>query len=499
MPEADTLKQLALDTITHLVCRLCFKLTDCKKKKRNKTEVEETAGVSTASVETTRETCEIFHKLFVEKIPPALSNEVSNILLTSIDDWWCFDKKHLKFEDCQDILQEIVKSVIHPMVTRIGALRNTLDCYDLFTFCEFRTKIVVPLLQVHLPSLTNLKALDVRSQGTMRLSDIYIPEQLEEFSGYPDDQLLNRIITKCPRIKFLNIGDARKITNESVEPILKLDHLEKLNIGGTRISFKGRVRLLLGLSKKQTLKELRMSFTTSKRFLEIIYSLIPNVALSLCNDIDCEIFNHEHFDLENLSAIDIEGTLNDFVTLMPIIGNRLTFLSIGDLSFSSNEAVKNMLNAGSYLTSLKCFHLTYNVTMDDMDYEDFEHPLIDAFQSVVCLKVRSFSKSRYEFSKQHVLEHLLNQCVNVESLTVDWYRCFCDKQQFLEDLREKNSNVLKKLKEIYWVKDDDWCDCIDDEVAQFLIDNFPSLQIIGGLSHYSERQFPKSHRVRFLS
>ncbi|PSN52763.1 hypothetical protein C0J52_07493 [Blattella germanica] len=499
MPQPPSLKNMSITALGKYVSSLCFNLTKGIERKINPTDKE---------YQIAKEVCSYFHEKLIELIPNTLVNEVSCKLLTAIDDWWTFEKDlNVVCKNCQLILQEIVRCVIHPLVSEIGPSSNTsYVCKKSFLTDTFQNRIFANLLCTVLPSLNGLKTLNVRYESR-RLAEyidkLFIPETLEAFSGRITDELVEEIASKCPSIKFLNLSQSKNVTDKSIPTILKLKCLVKLDIMNTGFTTDGISELLKGLSENENFKGLS-SDVAVKDAEKLIHSQRLVTEGTFRYFYPANPYENEVRKFDNLLSLVVSHRTivtgdNLFLPVMADIGKNLKYLHLEGISVDTENA-NEFMQLGKWCRNLVCLHISYDSYVTE---QELFIPEIPTFQSLKCFK--SFQRFSL-FDRIEGISHdfvFLMQCPNLESLTLCWNTCLNKKKSWVKKIFSADVNAFSKLKYIHWAESVPCLDALccsvsnDNETAQLLIDRCPELKFISGLKIQNPEVIFNDRMVKF--
>ena len=518
MAQPESLANLSLEALGKYACSLTCHLVvlpfkDIKYKKRKN---------RTTDFQILVKTCRKFHKMIVENIPVTLANEVTNKLLSYLDNM------DTRFDTIQSItfseyvFKEIAKSIVHPAVTRIEPEHGLLDCSDIFSHNSFKNTLLTHHLLKVIDSLTNLKVLNIRnSMERIDVSGIKFSPYLEEFCGECNDEGLEKLANSCKYLRSLDLCSLRDITNASIPTILKMTHLQKLNIAHTSFTSDGITVLLNALVEKGEASKLKcLVFSKyTPQHLRILENL-PNLKVSLQHDyytffLTLDIFKmSDLYSLKNLHGLEITSSLRDLNDLLREIGHQLVFLEVTieiiDVDEQNNVTdASDMLLIGQYCKKLRCLHISGTV-YGFPSMKNYTRRPLPGFQTITCLKleVESGEKSVNTSPHKDLLYFLISQCVNIKKLTVPVDVCFFGKYELMCSVIQ--ADFMKNVEEVYFKLC--CCECTfedagdmasdhdrDNEVVQMLIDHCPKLRVVGGVPGLNKRHHHNLQRLKFFT
>lgn len=400
-----SLMNLAVEALGNYVCILCFDFT--------------ALDHTDSTYIKLRETCKHLKELLYDSLPQSLVNDVTYTLLKSVDDLYDVIHGLIKEPWCEEVLQGLVSSVIHPAVTKLDF--GSSDFPELSHGYDWN--FIVPFVCRAVGDLSNLKQLRISKLRGMDLenwtvSSIAVAEKLQEFTFmfYSTDNLLEVIAESCKELKCLNVYGSLFVSDSSVSAILKFCHLIKLNIEKTSISEFGVTRLLNGLGEKR-ISECRYSWSCAAQLLSfgcvevtsshlsLLVDNFPNLtAVNLTCDRNCKLSALKR--LENLNMLRLSCVkFPEIEQLMVTFGNQLWCLDICDVGPIDVRVI------GETCSSLKCLHITSSDTSSIPALEESLSPL-PGFKSVNCLCLN------LEYNPE-MIEYVLCHCVNVRTVNVN--------------------------------------------------------------------------------
>ncbi|PSN37533.1 hypothetical protein C0J52_14898 [Blattella germanica] len=377
MDPNSRLSSLAIEAFGDYVCRLCLYYVELHER-----------NVGNSSYRTT---FKHLKELLCAAVPPSLVNEVTFKLLRRLDGLHETLHNSLKFPWCIEIINEIVKSILHPSVTQ---LNFAPDYWHEWPYA-FDWNFIPLFVYQHIGVLSKLKQIRLSELMLMFWDDIdlgsvAIPPCLEEFTFMLccTDTVLERIAHSCPELKRLNIFESTNVSDASIDSILKLRYLVQLNVENTSISEKGIARLLRGLTQNQV-SENSYSWSCASQLLRFGYSeatsshlhtLVKNfcnlVSLNLDCDRNCNVLTLKK--LENLKVLRLSCVeFPRIEKLLITLGRQLESLEICDVGPINARII------GETCSSLKCLHITSSDTSSIPAAEDFMSPVPDAMNTLL--------------------------------------------------------------------------------------------------------------------
>ncbi|KAJ4446601.1 hypothetical protein ANN_13298 [Periplaneta americana] len=424
--------------------------------------------------------------ILFETLPLPLVDQVTNTVLSSID----MECPAYPLGWQEEIIHDIVGSIIHPAVTRIEAFPNNLCCPHPFSLHGYENMSVISAIGKHLQTLTKLKTLHLKYKYHLNRRDmrnISFPEQLQGFGGQLNFRNLELLAESCKFLKHLNVMDSEDISDSSVDIILKFRHLEELNIAETKISSDGITRLLKGFSCVGDSLVLKTFGCDNVNFdhCNLIAEKLSHLRLFLFNfEGELSLLSK----LQHLMGLSVSAISNEFSEHLPLFGRDLVFLN---LKYANDDFdAHDLCIIGEICKSLKCLKFSADCEQISEEYDN----LLQApeLHSVVCLHSDCECSSDDAENSRRVMMYLLSKCFNVKSLDVN-INC-CEVSTFFEDLI--SVNPLEFL-EVY---SGSYCtsSCVDIiDVAKLLIENCPNLKFLRGYSH--ERNMYESRGIKFLN
>jgi hypothetical protein len=454
----DRLQNLALEAIGKYTSDICLQLLKLSRSRENDGNKPNNA----------LRICKMLQDMFHSMVPPALANEITAELLKCIDNQSSDIRQWSKEPWTEEILQELICAIIHPSVTTVEL---SSDPQHIFPF-GFKWNFLVPLVFSRLHTLKKLKVLLLgrpQCEGWI-VDSVRVSEVLEDFTLIHkcSDKMLADLAESCKSLKRLDVSDSRKVTDASIGTILKVRHLEVLNVIGTYISELGLTRLLVGLAEEETGKnskcrprQLRCfgcSYITSYQ-LTLLAKNFPNlieVRLSHCGVYDLsQLKLLTHLKKLSLSSIKF-GQIQE---LLSELGNQLLYL---DLRHIQSIDVRFI---GEKCLVLRCFHLfSYGVLQPSLEH--YNRQLLPGFQSVVCLEFDC------DWSREWT-EYILSQCMNVRKVDVTSHRR--DAYVLLKQVLLRNP--MKRLEQLHWSPGSP----DGESIAKQLADQCPCLAKVKGL------------------
>ncbi|GFG37199.1 hypothetical protein Cfor_09329 [Coptotermes formosanus] len=458
--QPDNLINLAMEALGDYVCTLCLQFMELYHKGSAHRKLEET--------------CKLLKDLLCDTVPPSIANEVTYKLLRSLDN--LYDDLHdfIKEPWCEEILQILVVSVIHPAVTKLNFGSDHLPA---LTY-GYEWNFIVPFVYRAIRDLSSLKQLQI---GKLRcadwknwfLSSFGVAVKLEEFTFICncDDTVLKIISESCGQLKCLNVYESIYVTDSSIDAILKFQHLVQLNVEKTNISEFGVTRLLEGFANNRvsgfgytwSCSSQLLSFGCSEitsSHLKLLVDKFPNlIAINLTCDRNCNVSALNR--LENLKILRLSCVkFPQIEQLLVTFCNQLQCLDICDVGPINVKAI------GETCSTLKCLHITSSDTSSIPAFEENLSPL-PGFKSVTCLCLR------LEYNPEMV-EYVLCQCVNVR--VADITIAVGNDNTIIDSVLKRNP--LKYLEEFNWWT---WSPCkLACLTAKKIIEHCPHLLVLRG-------------------
>ncbi|PSN29869.1 hypothetical protein C0J52_26896 [Blattella germanica] len=513
MAEPDSLLELALGAIAKYIYELCSKLTMISHDTKERSTPKKQKLNCPMDMQKVKEICISLKKMIAE-VPTDLANDLTNKLLDSVDNWEYQIGKCKKESIQAKIYEDIVMSIIHPGLTAIEHGEELLECEGMFSETVFCSSLCVTVLLKNLYSFRNLRKLYVRHESMKcKFTSIEFPEQLIEFSGVCTNEILDKIMKSCKKLKYLDIMGSRGITDVSVDVLLKMTHLEKLNITNTRITHKGIKCFLGGLieiyGKSPSLKYFGFSCKGFQHFsclenlpeLKISLGLFPG---QFANNIGFS----QMCAFKNICGLQIETTLDNLNELLQKMGKQLIYLD-AQIEYigpnSDNEDFAEVVKIGQYCSVLKCLHISISYYFLPCIL-NYRRQLLPGFQTIRCLLFEVQDQNTIK-SADCFLYFLISQCSNVRKLTLAFDKRMFDVFHFIY-----LSVQLDYMKKIEYICFQPFCDkcsgaSIDDEnffvrskvreILNLLTAHCSGLRVIGLEQTYMKR-LCNSQRLRFV-
>jgi Leucine-rich repeat (LRR) protein len=420
---------------------------------------------------TFHETCKNLKELLHNSLPQSLVNDVTYTLLKSVDN--LFDVLHGLHEKswCQEVLQGIVSSIIHPAVTILDF--GSSDFPEMSHGYDWN--FIFPFVCRAVGDLSNLKKLRISKLKRVNwvswvVRSVNVAENLQEFTFmyYSTDSLLEVISESCKQLKCLDVNGSMYVSDSSVSVILKFCHLIKLNVEMTSISKFGFTRLLNGLAKNRA-SEFGYSWSCASQLLSygcdevtsshlsLLADNFPNLTeVSLTCNRNCELSALKR--LENLNVLRLSCVkFSEIEQLMVTFGNQLQCL---DICYVAPIDVRII---GETCSSLKCLRISSSDTSSIPVFEESLLPL-PGFKSVICLCLH------LDYNPE-MTEYILCHCVNVRAVNVSIV--VGNDNAIIDSVLKRNS--LKYLEQLNWLtyRRSKWV-----YVAKQVVKHCPNLRIL---------------------
>lgn len=301
--------------------------------------------------------CRHLQDVLLGMVPYYMVNAVTLELLKQLDSR--LDEVHAIVEQpwCRRILHELVKAILHPELTEL--------------LITWRWKYISQFVITEMSNLSNLKVfklpVNVEFIGIVKTSsvELAVKKQLPTmanlqkfvFHHYCTDDTIRVLCGSCSLLKCLDIYLCNNVTDASVQHILKLKHLEELDVTATNISEEGRVRLLTGLSQNsaKTLRSYRTySFTNPE--ISVLSNQFPDLREFSASLIDKGLSIRDFRRFYNLEVCHIYS-YGEFLysDVFEYIGSHLLKLSFVGPSVNITDIIKNCPNLKSLV--IKADHL----------------------------------------------------------------------------------------------------------------------------------------------
>jgi hypothetical protein len=473
MSQPDSLSKLVLVSLGNYVCELCSQL------------LKLTLGTMEANeLERLQQACRCLQTKLHVKVPSPIANEVTDYLMKRVNDLYYETPKEEREVWCVEVLHVLITAIVHPSVTTIKLSEDPLHILPKETYINF----IEPLIYDRLHSLKKLKVLRLGRCHTYdwNVKGINLTEDLLEFTFMTNcnDNVVMQLAECCKYLKCLNINYSTRVTDASIDAILKFQHLEELKIVGTMISELGITQLLNSLSGNNLCRNeepgifkplLRFGCSNITSYqLHILVQKFPNlIEVSLSDELEpgkqCDLSPLQQLRYLHVCSFRYMQS-SGIQDLLRVRGCHLVYLDI-----CVTEAI-DMKYVIENCPSLSCLHMisfpSYNPSSDNYN----NSPLV-GFLSVRCLRI---------ISTCDWAEYVLSHCINVRKVYLSLSRA--NEQELLR--RVLSRNPLRFLEQLYWVPTSSEA----EPMAKELADVCPNLSVIVGLC----RTNMKYRGVQFL-
>lgn len=391
------------------------------------------------------QTCRRLREEMYWTMPSSLVNEVTAKLLYCINKTYSDVYYSVYRQWGDEVLPMMLSAILHPTLTRLESvedLSHTVECHEFMWDCLF--------LNIHgmvhkFPNLKVLKYGYIRRTKDWIISDINVSANLEHlwFLELCNDKFLENMAAKCHGLKSIDVSNSANVTDQSIQHILKFEHLEALNLSSTGISECGLARLMAGLSQAKIChsgcRAMIQSFgsdkITSSQIDTLAFEFQNLTSVNLCPKDESSFSPLEK--LKHLSRLTLSSMeFNQVEDLLYTICPQLLFL---ELHHVYNVKIRFI---GEMCPSVRCFHITSGSFLDTEAEFGFllesRHRLCSAvFSNVVCLHL--------DFPRI-CTEYLVSQCKQLKKLYVRTGSRFA--RQLLEYVLERNQ--LTQLEKYHW-------------------------------------------------
>jgi hypothetical protein len=379
------------------------------------------------------------------KLPSSLVNEVTAKLLHCINKTYgdIYYSAYRHWGD--EVLPTVLSAVLHPALTRLECiedLSHTVECQE---FMWDRLFLTIHGVVYKFPNLKVLKYGYIRRTKDWVISDINVSANLEHlwFLELCNDQFLENVAAKCSRLKSIDVSNSSNVTDESIQYLLKFEHLEGLNVSCTGISERGLARLLVGLSQTKVcdsgctnmLKSFGSNNMTSFE-MEILACDFQNLtSVNLCPKDELSFSPLKK--LKHLSRLTLSWTeFYQTEDLLFTVGPQLVFLELHHVYNVKMSVI------GEMCPSVRCLHISsgsFLETEEEIDFlmESRCRSCSSVFSSVVCLHL--------DFPRA-CTEYLVSECKRLKKLYVRIGSR--SARQLLEFLFQRNQ--LTQLEKYHW-------------------------------------------------
>ncbi|PSN53048.1 hypothetical protein C0J52_03967 [Blattella germanica] len=407
------------------------------------------------------EDCSSLQNLLHQKVPATFANDITANMLVCIDGIYKDIQKWIKEPWCSKILLELVSAIIHPSITELD-LHYTLSFISKYLFARLNT----------MTKLKELKLYNLNDQTSepLIIEGLYNMESLQVLTihYHCSDSIVIAVGNKCTYLKSLDIAFSKSVTDASISSLLKLVHLEEIDLTDTCISGKGYMKLI--------------------------------------NEINCDVKNRlQKFGCSQIQTTHMTVLLRDFPSLVEVnirryrhnsdhIASELKALKVLRLTDCRFQDVEELLLAtGSHLIELelnkikdfnvrvigeKCLtvqKLTINGYVRYVpQYEDDDVGL-PGFQSLEHISLNLYRD--YSF-----IAYILSECKNLKQ--VDLFITDGSEQE-TEDTVEfiLSKNSMQCLEE-FSIRTH-MAGFLTQKIVMLLIENCPNITVLRGVNTWS--------------
>ncbi|KAJ9591694.1 hypothetical protein L9F63_001781 [Diploptera punctata] len=386
--------------------------------------LSDTTKVEDLETEYLHPICYKLEQIIHEFIPASIADFVTENLITQLLIVYNQVQKkrekkiHSHEQNCciEVVIIGLCSAILHPSINKFKFSRAQLP-----SLSKFREKIFIDsFLNALLRKLSNIKYLKLeiyKFDEEMILENLKLMTELEQLTFFGcTNVILEEVSKNCQRLRFLDVRNSSKITDSSVQSILKMTCLEHLNIRNTSIFSKGIDYFANALGEERYVNK-KLLFQSFKFGIEyhhvaVIPQCFPNLkSLDICVDKEFNLFPLRHLEhlsqlaisfihVENISSVHTEKLLID-------IGSQLIVLKLND--FCQNEFINVFKIVGRNCRSLKylslnslCYYWPY------VEHSNAETNHLPEMKSLETFEVRVFSKI--------ALEAILPKLVNVREI-----------------------------------------------------------------------------------
>jgi hypothetical protein len=371
----------------------------------------------------------------------------------------------------QKICESILKSVLFP-------------CIPIWNLSNVKSENVEELLikQIYFTPNTEILILpEVQQLNYMQLlvQNIQILNHLQQFSFHVGctAEIIAELSKYCPHLKNISVEDSRRVDNNCVEHLLKLRHLQNLNIAGTSVFNNGYKALVSGLSELQDIVWFRPIDSVLMNLTGCLHSvtrLVANISraelvVQKCpNIIELTLFS----TIEDVSGL---GELRSVSTLKIIRGSCIV------MRFST--VIRRL---GANLTAL-VMNQVRDININD---------IIDS-----CIVLSSLDISYCRTIQGDMLDGNLAHFQNLKKLKLQHvsgpydFRSILQKYVSLNEVHVADMSVINELfiSQILWAGGFthltkfvvDKCGYMSIDIAWLLVQNCPNLTELGNIYTWS--------------
>ncbi|XP_069688464.1 uncharacterized protein [Periplaneta americana] len=448
--QPSSLQSLAFEALRRYVCNFSLCLI-------------QSVGNNFCKLDNAIHTCSHLQIMLHTMVPYNFANEVTQNLLISVDNIYKYIRVWAKEAWCKRILEELVKAIIHPMLTKL----------DLHCTLHF----LAGILFTRLNTMKNLKVLKLRqlidrSYEPFIIDGLHIMVDLETFVlHYLCSDNIIKAISTCKHLKILDVAFSHYVSDACIEAILELESLEELKVNDTSVSEQGYVKLLTGLnhnkkhSKRNNVLHKFGCSHIGASHLNLLFSNFPNLV---------ELSVHKyHYDnscvigLKNLQIARFSDCKFSDIRELLCTGVHLQTLELDKIKDLNVKVI------GEHCRSLQDLTIRGYVRHIPQ-YGDDKVPL-QGFQSLQSITLNLYRD--YSF-----IEYMLSVCTNLKVIDI-----------FITDGSEQESDTLME-----YVLSRNPLKCLEEfsikthmsglltlHTAKLLINACPHITVLKGINTWS--------------
>ena len=394
------------------------------------------------------------HQLLHSNLPNIFADELTRHAFVAIQEIvkhtecmsylfaWDGDRK------CKCIIEDMIESTLHPQIRIMDFLEWPKFMWLVLCKNLHRLKSL-EVLKLHSSSACDKEMKDFIER------DIFILKNLITFvyKGGCSDSILVQIGNNCKKLQNLDISLSEKLTDSSIQSILKLCDLKKLDISCTNLSEEGCFQLLTGLPNLESYACSKLSTPS------MTVNSCPNLTQVSLSYVTCDLSTLGQ--LKNLRDLSL-GHCNCLVTnlsgLLQIKGSDLFTLQ---LSSAWNADINSIT---MYCTSLKKLSWEVYTFTDNQPVQ--RNTISPHYHNLEHLDITNFSPLNLSFQPFSY--------TNIKILKVHFFGDICDDLVLVAI----SNNFLKQLIELRLYN----CGFLSLKTVRLLLENCSNLAILAGLT-----------------
>ncbi|PSN49043.1 hypothetical protein C0J52_09632 [Blattella germanica] len=356
---------------------------------------------------------------------------------------WDGDRK------CRCIIEDMIECTLHPQIRIMDFLEWPKFMW--LVLCKNLHKLKrLEVLKLHSSSACDSEMKDFIEH------DICLLKNLVSFAykGGCSDKIMYQVGNNCEKLQILDVSLSARLTDNSIQSILKLQELRKLDVSCTNLSEEGCFQLLTSLRNLE-------SYACSKLSMPwMMVDLCPNLTQVSLSYVTCDLSTLGQLaNLKDLSLSRCNCLVTNLNGLLQIKGQDLIILQ---LNYVWNADINSIT---TYCTRLK--KLTWEVyTFTDNEPIEVRGAVTPHYCNLEHLDITNFSPLNLNFQPFNYL--------NIKILKVHFFGDICDDLVFAA----VSKNFLRQLIELRLYN----CGFLSLKTVRLLLDHCPHLRILAGLT-----------------